>query len=80
MTWTDAKHNCEAQGAFLASIFSADDNDFVFRQFDDLTGVGVTDVWIGISGITKILNCMAHSHRAARQGLDSYANCEISIS
>ncbi|XP_033624558.1 macrophage mannose receptor 1-like [Asterias rubens] len=49
MTWTDAKHNCEAQGAFLASIFSDDENDFVFRQFDDLTGVGVTDIWIGIS-------------------------------
>ncbi|XP_038077198.1 lymphocyte antigen 75-like [Patiria miniata] len=49
MSWTDAKHTCEVQGTFLASIFSEDENSYVIRQFDDLESIGITDVWIGIS-------------------------------
>ncbi|XP_022082062.1 secretory phospholipase A2 receptor-like [Acanthaster planci] len=52
MSWTDAKHTCEVQGAFLASIFSEDENMFIVHQFDDLTSIGITDVWIGISDYT----------------------------
>ncbi|XP_071824781.1 macrophage mannose receptor 1-like isoform X2 [Apostichopus japonicus] len=49
LTYTDAKHNCEAQGAFLVSIFSGEDNDFIVSQFEDLQNIGITDVWIGIA-------------------------------
>ncbi|XP_033107417.1 macrophage mannose receptor 1-like isoform X2 [Anneissia japonica] len=48
-TWTDSKHYCEAQGAYLTSILSNTENDFIQKQFEDLSTVGITDYWIGIS-------------------------------
>ncbi|XP_071940974.1 macrophage mannose receptor 1-like [Antedon mediterranea] len=48
-TWTDAKHYCEAQGAYLTSILSNTESDFIQKQFEDLATVGITDYWIGIS-------------------------------
>ena len=52
----------------------------MFRQFDDLTGVGVTDIWIGISGITKLLNQTAGPYFIGLLIMaDLFLLCAISI-
>lgn len=50
LTYTDAKHICEAQGTFLVSIFSGEENDYIVSQFEDLVNIGINDIWIGIAG------------------------------
>ncbi|KAJ8036335.1 Macrophage mannose receptor 1 [Holothuria leucospilota] len=49
LTYTDAKHICEAQGTFLVSIFSGEENDYIVSQFEDLVNIGINDIWIGMA-------------------------------
>ncbi|XP_071507011.1 macrophage mannose receptor 1-like [Diadema antillarum] len=48
-TWTDAKHTCEAQGAYLTTVLSGEENSFINRHFTELEDVGITGTWLGIS-------------------------------
>ncbi|KAK4312213.1 hypothetical protein Pmani_016336 [Petrolisthes manimaculis] len=45
-TYTDAKTECQAMGAKLASIHTEEENDFVFSMLDEWS---YTSTWIGMS-------------------------------
>ncbi|XP_072020401.1 macrophage mannose receptor 1-like [Amphiura filiformis] len=48
-TWSDAKHYCEAQGAYLITIMSDPENQLVAVQMQDFANAGYTDMYIGLS-------------------------------
>lgn len=43
LTWTQAKHTCEAEGSHLVTLSSAEENEFIYKTF----GKSKT-VWIGL--------------------------------
>ncbi|XP_072021239.1 macrophage mannose receptor 1-like [Amphiura filiformis] len=49
MTWTDAKHYCEAQAGYLITIMGDAENQFVAVQLPELRGAGNTQIYIGMS-------------------------------
>ncbi|XP_072021180.1 macrophage mannose receptor 1-like [Amphiura filiformis] len=50
-TWTDAKHYCDVQGAYMVTIVSDAENQWVTSLLPELAGVGITDLYIGISDV-----------------------------
>ncbi|XP_063953416.1 macrophage mannose receptor 1-like isoform X1 [Lytechinus pictus] len=48
-TWSDAKHTCEAQGAYMTSVLSDVENKYIRDYFLDLENLGISSTWIGIS-------------------------------
>ncbi|XP_072020400.1 macrophage mannose receptor 1-like [Amphiura filiformis] len=51
MTWTDAKHYCEAQGTYMVTILSDSENQFITSKLPQMRNEGVNDVYIGISDV-----------------------------
>ncbi|XP_070535732.1 macrophage mannose receptor 1-like [Ptychodera flava] len=52
-TWTDAKHTCDAQGAYMMTVNNQEENDFLVSQFENLRSAGVQNIWIGLSDIVN---------------------------
>ena len=54
-TWNDAAVACENEGAYLASIESAAQNNWIYEYFRTENDV-TASIWIGLNDISKDLN------------------------